>query len=1444
MAARKMSMVAMLLLYTIVSVAQTMSPSVQPAQGGYLTGGNLQMQFTVGEPLIQTFTAGGQEFSLGFEQPEMNLTVGTLSAPFCAGSQISIPFNAKGIYGLGNIFTAQLSDSSGSFASPLVIEVDTEATSDTVIAIIPDSGFIKGHYKIRLVSSYPAFIGGPSGFINIGTIPDSLSPGQQDTVVCPGSTSNIYVLLSQPGVRYDLIVNSVVIASGYGNDTTIILNTGVINNNTSYTILATDTLSGCNRQLTPGITIYTFNVGIPVKAVPQMVLSDTAVTFTFSNITAGSGGNQVVWALDSNFTTQHVDTSPTTIVVTVHSNSDTLIWLKSRDSISGCTSYTILTFAQVDTVPTNTVIHDTLQATCTGTTTVIAVDSSLTNVFYKLYTAGMATDSSLGNDSLLFLNTAVIDSNSVYNIIGIDTTTHSIVYADSNIYILAINAVDTPVFITGDTLIYRYDTTWTSYTAIANNSTQTIYRIVDGSGAIIDSITGKLDSIWGSSFTVRAIVYGMPGCDTTYTDLHVTETTVAALVTPAPIHITVDSPHIVIITFDTVYAGTGADEIEWAFNPAFTSSTVVASPAVISFALSTGKDTAIYIRSKDSKSGNVSRAGKSEASVSLTYLSAALLDKTGWKLIFDDEFIYPNNTYYTTPSPQSNFLKTWAPNFCWDTSGNCADNCYNNWVGFAYNDYTGKELEFKNGVGTFAGTRFSIPDTTTCTHGGHTTTDTSYYRSANISTRTFMLDPSVPSISEIRCQTSAAVAAHPTFWPFGGGHEFDIMENNQGATVTTSTIHDNSSDAPMLWPNDTDANDHVGCQSVFYKQTPCSYSNYWHTYSMLIMPDEIIFFVDGKESWSDDRTARSFPSGMISTNVSRILLGLGIDTWAAADSLTFAVDYVRFYNYPGGSPPMPMQNLQAGIAKTIEPLSSSWGSNNIPLYFPGNSFKTSSNIINSKMASVGTTANHNLDVFYIGANNNVYKAAQNTGNNWTETTIFSTKTTWGWKVISSSPLRWGLIPISTSVDDFKDFLTPADSSLVYYQSTGNQLKYLKCTSGHWTAHIAVGANCGGYINIGPENYVWYKGTDNNMYLWKPATSAIVRLINNGSAVGAMVAAANSLTAFYVDGSHYLWEYTEVGGSGEIFRLGNTGNVSNYLALDETNSRIYFIGLDSNIYYYTYNLLYAQQNNLTQLGNAGILDPNNNASYSIYNNGLQIDSSANAASGLTLSYDKNNSGNRSNQIEVYYKGNDGNLWYYFNDNENTTDPDPNLSAQPISAPNWNKSCITCGKFAVGNYIAVEPSSTGKLFYTSTGNDGGNVLYFSDWVNADNSIPCPIAGGYTVHQLKIDTAVTPADSVISFSNIPLSPDTGKIVTVSVYPNPSDNDFIFSLNNLSTNTAVDLRVEDVTGRPVYQANGISGSNTKYQLTWITETLPSGIYIYRIRINNRNYSGKLAKT
>ena len=94
-----------------------------------------------------------------------SLSTSITGATFCSGAPLSVNFSSSGYtFAAGNIFTAQLSDASGSFASPMTIgTLSSTAASGTIQAAIPTDVLNGSGYRVRVVSSNPAVTGIDNG---------------------------------------------------------------------------------------------------------------------------------------------------------------------------------------------------------------------------------------------------------------------------------------------------------------------------------------------------------------------------------------------------------------------------------------------------------------------------------------------------------------------------------------------------------------------------------------------------------------------------------------------------------------------------------------------------------------------------------------------------------------------------------------------------------------------------------------------------------------------------------------------------------------------------------------------------------------------------------------------------------------------------------------------------------------------------------------------------------------------------------------------------------------------------------------------------------------------------------------------------------------------------------------------------------------------------------
>jgi Mg-chelatase subunit ChlD len=98
--------------------------------------------------------------SLQFVNLAVSITTSVIAGTsFNAGDPVTVPFTVTGTFWPGNIFTAQLSDASGSFNNPTSIGSLTGTSSGSISCTIPASASTGFQYRIRVISSAPICAG-------------------------------------------------------------------------------------------------------------------------------------------------------------------------------------------------------------------------------------------------------------------------------------------------------------------------------------------------------------------------------------------------------------------------------------------------------------------------------------------------------------------------------------------------------------------------------------------------------------------------------------------------------------------------------------------------------------------------------------------------------------------------------------------------------------------------------------------------------------------------------------------------------------------------------------------------------------------------------------------------------------------------------------------------------------------------------------------------------------------------------------------------------------------------------------------------------------------------------------------------------------------------------------------------------------------------------------
>ena len=136
------------------------------------------------------------------------------STSFCPNSGVLIDFTAVGVFNPPNVFTAELSDAFGSFASPTSLGTIASTTSGTVNATIPFGTPAGSGYLIRVNSDDPPMIGVTYG-TSLTIFPQPSAGLSSSVTICSTMTSiDVYTSLGgtpDPGGTCSVVIGAGVI---------------------------------------------------------------------------------------------------------------------------------------------------------------------------------------------------------------------------------------------------------------------------------------------------------------------------------------------------------------------------------------------------------------------------------------------------------------------------------------------------------------------------------------------------------------------------------------------------------------------------------------------------------------------------------------------------------------------------------------------------------------------------------------------------------------------------------------------------------------------------------------------------------------------------------------------------------------------------------------------------------------------------------------------------------------------------------------------------------------------------------------------------------------------------------------------------------------------------------------------------------------------------------
>ncbi len=117
-----------------------------------------------------------------------------------AHDTVNVNFTSPAVFNAGNVFTAQLSDNTGSFATPVNIGTLNADTIGTITTVIPDNSVAGTAYRIRVISSNPGITGSDNGS-NLTIVPFTINVAPADTQRFPvNSHGNLLTATSSQNI--------------------------------------------------------------------------------------------------------------------------------------------------------------------------------------------------------------------------------------------------------------------------------------------------------------------------------------------------------------------------------------------------------------------------------------------------------------------------------------------------------------------------------------------------------------------------------------------------------------------------------------------------------------------------------------------------------------------------------------------------------------------------------------------------------------------------------------------------------------------------------------------------------------------------------------------------------------------------------------------------------------------------------------------------------------------------------------------------------------------------------------------------------------------------------------------------------------------------------------------------------------------------------------------
>ncbi|WP_276132451.1 T9SS type A sorting domain-containing protein [Polluticoccus soli] len=211
----------------------------------------------------------------------------------CSLDSIKLTFTTMGRFKSNNVFTAQLSNAAGSFATPISIGTRAADTTDTIKCQIPVNTPTGTGYKLRIISTNPI----DTSDINIkniaiGNAPPANLNATANTPVCSGTTLNLTANTTGSGYNWSW--------AGPLSYTSNLQNPSISNvaTNQSGDYIVTGRLHGCVGKDTVTVTVNQSPAAITAGSNSAICEGGTLSLTT----TSGGAGATYSWAGPASYT--------------------------------------------------------------------------------------------------------------------------------------------------------------------------------------------------------------------------------------------------------------------------------------------------------------------------------------------------------------------------------------------------------------------------------------------------------------------------------------------------------------------------------------------------------------------------------------------------------------------------------------------------------------------------------------------------------------------------------------------------------------------------------------------------------------------------------------------------------------------------------------------------------------------------------------------------------------------------------------------------------------------------------------------------------------------------------------------------------------------------------------------------------------------------------------